>query len=291
MSSSEIYRQLQAVARKRGRPSEEIFVLYALERFLARLSDTRHAGDFCLKGGVLLSAHALRRPTRDIDMQALDFQLDVTRITEVVKTVSDVVVDDGLVFNTDDLTTEQIRDEDEYSGLRVALPATLYRANIVIKLDISTGDPIWPAPELIKIPSLLSGFVKMQGHPLLTVIAEKTVTMLQRGTASTRWRDLLDVALLSERFEFKAREVRQAAIQVAQHRGVDLAPLRGLLGGYGQDGRQAKWAAWRRKLKLEEMCQRDLEAHVELVLTFIEPVLNGTAADHHSWNPGTRSWS
>ncbi|MGO4590570.1 nucleotidyl transferase AbiEii/AbiGii toxin family protein [Paenarthrobacter sp. 2TAF44] len=85
MSSSEIYRQLQAVARKRGRPSEEIFVLYALERFLARLSDTRHAGDFCLKGGVLLSAHALRRPTRDIDMQALDFQLDVTRITEVVK--------------------------------------------------------------------------------------------------------------------------------------------------------------------------------------------------------------
>lgn len=173
----------------------------------------------------------------------------------------------------------------------MALPATLYRANIVIKLDISTGDPIWPAPELIKIPSLLSGFVKMQGHPLLTVIAEKTVTMLQRGTASTRWRDLLDVALLSERFEFKAREVRQAAIQVAQHRGVDLAPLRGLLGGYGQDGRQAKWAAWRRKLKLEEMCQRDLEAQVELVLTFIEPVFNGTAADHHSWNPGTRSWS
>lgn len=199
MTASKIYTQLQAVARSRKRPFDEILVLYALERFLARLGNTTYAGDFCLKGGVLLSAHSLRRPTRDIDMQALDFELDVAHVTEVVTTVSEVVADDGLTFQPDALNVEEIRDEDEYTGLRVALPARLHRAKLAIKLDISTGDPIWPVPEPIELPSLLGGSVKMQGHPLVTVIAEKTVTMLQRGTTSTRWRDLLDVAALSDR--------------------------------------------------------------------------------------------
>jgi len=56
-----VYLQLQKVARDRKRPVEEIFTLYGLERFLARLADTSYAEDFCLKGGLLLSAHALRR--------------------------------------------------------------------------------------------------------------------------------------------------------------------------------------------------------------------------------------
>lgn len=54
------------------------------------------------------------------------------------------------------------------------MPARLHRAKLTIKLDISTGDPIWPAPESIDLPSLLGGSVKLQGHPLVTVIAEKT---------------------------------------------------------------------------------------------------------------------
>lgn len=291
MTALKIYSQLQLIARQRNRPTDEMFVLYALERFLARLTVTPHAGDFCLKGGVLLSAHALRRPTRDIDMQALDFQLDVVQVTAVVKAVSDVVADDGLVFHTEDLNVEQIRDEDEYTGLRVTLPAKLHRANLTIKLDISTGDPIWPAPEQIELPSLLGGFVKMQGHPLVTVIAEKTITMLQRGTTSTRWRDLLDVAALSDRYEFAAADVREAAAKVAQHRGVELGSLRELLVGYGQDGRQARWAAWRGKQRVEDLCEKDLDDQVERVLRFIEPVFDGSAEDHYEWNPDDGLWS
>lgn len=291
MSASSVYSQLQAIARKRKRPTDEIFVLYALERFLARLSNTPYVEDFCLKGGVLLSAHALRRPTRDIDMQALDFQLDVAHVIEVVRTVSSVTADDGLVFNADDVKVEQIRDEDEYSGLRVTLPATLHRAKLVVKLDISTGDPIWPAPESIELPSLLGGSVRLKGHPLVTVIAEKTITMLQRGTTSTRWRDLLDVAALSDRYIFAAADVKEATVQVAQYRGVELSSIRELLDGYGQDGRQARWAAWRGKQKVEHLCEKDLDAQVERVLTFIDPVLDGSVGDHQKWDPDERSWS
>lgn len=290
MTASKIYTQLQGVAHGRKRPFDEILVLYALERFLARLGSTPYAGDFCLKGGVLLSAHSLRRPTRDIDMQALEFELDVGHVTEVVTAVSEVVAEDGLTFQPDGLDVEEIRDQDEYTGLRVTLPARLHRAKLTIKLDISTGDPIWPAPEPIELPSLLGGSVKMQGHPLVTVIAEKTVTMLQRGTTSTRWRDLLDVAALSDRYHFAAAEVREAAMRVAQHRGIELGPLRPLLSGYGEVG-QAKWAAWRSRQKVEELCEANLDDQVARVLVFIDPVFDSSAKDHHRWNPDKGSWS
>lgn len=102
--------------------------------------------------------------------------------------------------------------------------------------------------------------------------------MLQRGTTSTRWRDLLDAAVLSDRFQFAAADVREAATQVAAHRGAELGPLRALMDGYCATG-QAKWAAWRRKLKVEDLCEQNLDAQVERVLTFIEPVFDGSAED------------
>lgn len=86
----------------------------------------------------------------------------------------------------------------------------------------------------------------MQGHPLETVIAEKTVTMLQRGTTSTRWRDLMDVATLARHSAFKA-----TAIRTASHRGAELSPLRELMAGYGVMG-QPRWAAGRVKNRFED---------------------------------------
>jgi predicted nucleotidyltransferase component of viral defense system len=47
--------------------TDELIQLYALEGFLDRLSKSRFAENFVLKGGVLLAAFDARRPTRDID--------------------------------------------------------------------------------------------------------------------------------------------------------------------------------------------------------------------------------
>ncbi len=52
-----------------------MITLYGLERVLSRLAQTHYVNDFSPKGGVLLAAFRLRRPTRDIDLQALDFFL------------------------------------------------------------------------------------------------------------------------------------------------------------------------------------------------------------------------
>jgi Nucleotidyl transferase AbiEii toxin, Type IV TA system len=64
------YLDLQNLARRQQRPTDELHQLYAIEGFLARLTRSPHADRLVLKGGVLLAAYDARRPTRDVDIQA-----------------------------------------------------------------------------------------------------------------------------------------------------------------------------------------------------------------------------
>jgi len=48
-------------------------------------------------------------------------------------------------------------------------------------------------PRSVVVPRILGGEFEMLGYPLVMVVAEKAVTMLTRGTTSTRWRDIVDL--------------------------------------------------------------------------------------------------
>ncbi|NEN04611.1 nucleotidyl transferase AbiEii/AbiGii toxin family protein [Diaminobutyricibacter tongyongensis] len=109
--------QLTNLAREQRRNSHEMHILYALERFLDRLGRTEYAGDFVLKGGLLLAAYRLRRPTRDADLQAMDIQLDEEHLRAVVAAVSAIDDEDGLAIDADATRVVQIRDDAEYTGL------------------------------------------------------------------------------------------------------------------------------------------------------------------------------
>jgi hypothetical protein len=63
------YLDLQNLARRQGRPTSELHQLYALEGFLARLARSSFVDHLILKGGALLAAYEIRRPTRDIDLE------------------------------------------------------------------------------------------------------------------------------------------------------------------------------------------------------------------------------
>lgn len=97
------YLDLQARARREGRPTDELLVLYILERFLYRLSVSGHRSRLVLKGGMLLAAFDERRPTADVDLLATAVANDVETISAVVREVLAIDVDDGVVFERDDL--------------------------------------------------------------------------------------------------------------------------------------------------------------------------------------------
>jgi hypothetical protein len=71
--SGRAYLDLRRKARQDRRPVDELLQLYILECFLARLTVSRFADQFVLKGGLLLAAFGERHPTRDIDLQAQTF--------------------------------------------------------------------------------------------------------------------------------------------------------------------------------------------------------------------------
>lgn len=152
-----------------------------------------------LKGGVLLAALDARRPTRDIDLAAQALENSVAHVLGPIREIAAIEIDDGLVFHADHATAESIRDEDQYSGVRVTLGGTLSRAKIRLHVDVNVGDPIWPEPRRAQIPRLLNGTLIVRGYPLEMVLAEKIVTALSRGTANTRWRDFLDLYVLIRR--------------------------------------------------------------------------------------------
>jgi hypothetical protein len=285
----QIYEQLRHVATERRRPFNEILTLYVLERFLARLTQSEYEPDFVLKGGMLLAAFRLRRPTRDVDMQALDFTLDAQHLLAVVTAVAGVDAPDGVQLDAKAVIVESIRDEDEYQGLRVHVPAHVASFTVDFKLDVSTGDPITPAPQMVEVPALLGGVITVRGHPIQMVIAEKTVTILQRGIASTRWRDLHDIRALSMQHTFRAGDLRDAAEAVAAHRGIELTSLADVTGGWSAVG-QLKWAGWVRRQQLVDAVLEDLDDQVNDIRAFIDPVLTGEVPLNALWDLTARSW-
>lgn len=271
-----VFRRLQATARSTAArtataaPTQEYLTRHVLESFVDRLSRTAHAEDFVLKGGILLAAYGVRRATKDADANAVSADVTSQNVADVARDIADVDVEDGVAFDTSTITVQEIREQGDYPGLRVRMKAQIGPWQGVAAWDVSTGDPIVPAPRLVRIERILGDPIELLGYAPETSLAEKGVTILERGITSTRWRDYVDVVQLARR-GVDADELLRSARAVARHRGVLLEPVTPHLIGYGQVG-QAKWAAWRRKEGLQAMCEERLDDQVSLVASHLDPV-------------------
>lgn len=282
------YLDLQQLARADGRATDELLALYALEGFLDRLSSSPRADDLVLKGGVLLAAYDTRRPTRDIDLQATNLAGDSNTVLALVRDIAAIHRDDGLVYDASSVTAEVIRDEEEYSGVRVRLIAHLSRARIPFHVDVNVGDPIWPPPGNVEVPRLLGGAITVRGYPLSMVLAEKIVTAVQRGTVNTRWRDYADIAILSAAHDVNGDELTGSIDVVATYRNATLNPLDEALAGYAEIA-QNKWSAWVRKQRLTDRLAQDFTIVLLDVSAFARPAVAGGIAGL-TWAHNVKRW-
>jgi len=271
-----VFSRIQAIARSTaaksgtGAPTQEYLIRHTLESFLDRLTRTPHAGDFVLKGGVLLAAYGARRPTKDADANAVSADVTAGSLTQVVRDIAEVDLDDGVVFDVDTITVQEIREQARYPGLRVRVAVSVGPWTGAAAWDVSTGDPIVPPPREVTIDRILGDPITLLGYAPETTIAEKGVTILERGITSTRWRDYVDIVQLA-RQGIDPDELLRSARAVARHRGVILEPVAPHLASYGEVA-QAKWAAWRRKERLESACEENLDDQIALVAFHLDSV-------------------
>ena len=272
-----VFRQLQRQAnasRKTDAPvaTGELVTRHALESFLDRLQRTPHGREFVLKGGILLAGYGIRRPTKDVDSEAISASVTAAHIEQVVTDVAAVDVEDGLELDLSSLDVQTIREAADYPGLRMRVRGTVGTARVVVAWDISTGDPVVPLPAKVSIPRVLGKPIEMLGYAPETSVAEKGVTILERGITSTRWRDYVDIVALAKQ-GIDPDVLLDSARAVARYRQVILRPVAGLVAGYGATS-QAKWAAWRRKERLQNMCEPRLDDQMLAVIAVLDPVFS-----------------
>jgi len=275
-SSEAVFRRIQSLARsaaaKNGiaAPTQKYLARHALESFLDRLNRTSHAGDFILKDGILLAAYGARRPTKDVDANAVSVDVNPEHLARVVRDIAAVAVDDGMVFDLATISVQEIREQADYPGLRLRVAVSIGPWKGVVAWDVSTGDPIVPPPRQVTIERIHGDPITLLGYAAETAIAEKGVTILERGITSTRWRDYVDIVQLAHH-GIDPTELLRSARAVARHRSVTLEAVAPHLAGYGAVG-QAKWAAWRRKEHLESICEENLDDQITLVASCLDPV-------------------
>ncbi len=289
------YLDLQNLARRQGRQTQTLMVIYVLERFLARLEVSGYADRFVLKGGMLLAAWDARRATVDADFLARNLNLDeesaLRRVVEIAELPAPV--EDGVQFRTDTAKASTIREGDLYGGVRIAMDATVAGATVKLRLDISTGDPVAPPPTIVDYPTLLSGHPRLSvlGYPLPVVLAEKLCTAVELGAGNSRIRDYADIWTLTRSHDVTAADLLTALAATSEHRDVTLRPLAEVIGDFGTV-RAGAYTAYRRRLgpdaaKLPEGFARV----VEDVITFADPALASEVASRATWSALSASWN
>lgn len=216
-----IKQRLLNLQRVTGEPFDLILLRYANERFLYRLSKSKNANRFILKGAVLL-VHWIdkpHRPTRDIDMLGF-VENSASGVSSAIKEILLAPVeDDGLVFDIESIKVESIREEAEYGGMRARFKCSLGKAVITLQVDVGFGD----APgiiEPVKLVSILdSPQVVLRAYQMETVIAEKFHAMVEKGIANSRMKDYVDIWLLSKEFDFSGQSLSAAIKATFASRG------------------------------------------------------------------------
>jgi len=201
-------------SRDRGEDFNLVLTRYAAERWLFRLSKSRYAQQFVLKGAALLALwmKGPYRPTRDLDLLAYGDR-SVDRLERIVREVCRTpVAPDGLEFDPDSVRLTDIREDQEYQGLRVQLQAILGEARIGVQIDTGFGDAVTPEPTELTYPTLLATFPApvLRAYSRETVIAEKLEAMVRLGFPNSRMKVFYDAWILSREFEFDGRVLSQA---------------------------------------------------------------------------------
>jgi hypothetical protein len=245
--------RLLAKARSERKDFNLLLTRYGLERLLYRLSISKHADQFLLKGALLFDLwfDVPHRPTRDADLLGFG-PAEIPHVEALFREICNIALDDGIVFQTDTVQAEEIRKDAHYSGLRVTLIGLLDGARCPIQVDVGYGDAVTPGPERLDYPVVLPGMPTPQLHayPRYTVVAEKLEALTSLGMANSRMKDYFDLWILAGLTEFDGATLAQAIHATFDRRRTPLPqdiPL-GLSDEFANDHqKQVQWQAFLNK--------------------------------------------
>jgi len=271
----------QRLLNLRGETGEDFNALltqYAIERFLYRLSRSSHRDRFVLKGAMLFRVWSgtLHRPTRDVDLLGYGEPTPAAVSATIRQIITTAVDDDGIVFVASSVAADEIRESQEYGGVRVTFQAVLDGAVIPMQVDVGFGDAVTPLPKESLYPVLLGmDEPRLRMYPVETVVAEKLDAAVTLGMVNSRMKDFYDLLVIFRHHHYDGGVLVRAVVETFTRRGTMLPQALPvcLSDVFGTDPEAAKlWTAFLRRMDLQNE-PADFPAVIQEVRDRLWPIL------------------
>lgn len=178
-------------------PVNTLVNYYMMDRFIERLYYSKYRDNFVIKGGFLISSliGVDMRSTMDIDATIKGLAIDENSILNIVEEIISIELDDNINWNIEKI--KSIHDDGKYEDFRITLIANFFNMKVAIKIDITTGDIIFPKEiNYSYFPIFSDKKMELKAYPIVSIIAEKMESILARNILNTRARDYYDVYIL-----------------------------------------------------------------------------------------------
>ena len=271
-----------------------VLIRYASERLLYRLSRSPHRDRFVLKGAMLFVVWSgdRARPTRDVDLLGYGSP-DREKLQQAFREISTVECpEDGLSFDPDSVEAAEIREANEYGGIRVTVIARLGHARITVQVDVGFGDALVPPAETVEYPALLDlPAPTLRVYPKEAVVAEKFHAMVGLGLLNSRMKDFFDLAVLAREHTFDGRRLSEALKATFGRRNTPLptdAPPSLREEFTGDPAKQVQWSSFirRRYIGGGNVTLTDAASAIVYFLLPLSRVLAQGDSFSGTWSPG-----
>ena len=197
------------------------------------------------------------RPTIDVDFMAEKINRDREFLTKVFQEILEISCDeDGVTFDTENITFEPNTMEKKYPGTRFFFTAHMDSIVHKMTVDIGFGDVVTPCPASIDFPLLLPNIpsVNLQAYSLETVVAEKFHTMIDRDEYNSRMKDFFDCYQLLTKRSLDDSMLYEAVKATFDNRGLECNPERKLFTDefINDTYRQMQWKLFLKKIHWKE---------------------------------------
>jgi Nucleotidyl transferase AbiEii toxin, Type IV TA system len=228
------------------------------------------------------------RPTLDLDLLGYGDPA-VQAVVKVFRWLAQMpTAEDGLAFDVESVTGEEIREQGVYPGVRVHLRAHLGKAVIPLQVDVGFGDLVTPGPVVLHYPSLLGLAAPMlRAYPPETVVAEKLESLVLLGMKTSRMKDIYDLWCVARSRSFVFGDLHRAVKATFNARGTTLpaSPSLAFTSEFSQDeGKRVMWKAFLSRSRLEG--PDSLEEAVLEIGRFLQPVMTGSGGEGNYWPSG-----
>ncbi len=272
--------RLRNTSKSNGVPFQQLLQLYAMERFLYRVSKSRHAQSVILKGALLLKTIGIpnARPTMDIDMLRKG-KADQASLVTLIRDCAILQVEaDGLTFLEDTVAVEEITKDSEYKGTRILMDARMDNVRLRLQIDFGVGDVIVPGPRIIEYPVFLGGdAIRLLAYPVESAVAEKLQAMIALGGTNSRMKDFYDVWICSKHLDFDAGTLLGAISATFKNREtpVPAQEFEALTTTF-VEAHRAQWNAFARKMGEDDLIDA-FSNIIEDLKNFAMPALRSLA--------------